>query len=97
MTNHATKHATTARPRGIMFSMTSSRKPRRSAAEKARDTASIIGNLKHEGYDPTAEEEAVHQRVTAGEITREQAIAIFRERALATDQALADAQAIKRA
>jgi hypothetical protein len=54
----------------------------RSAAEKARDTASIVGNLKHEGYVTTAEAEAVHQGVARGEITSEEAIAIFRERAL---------------
>jgi hypothetical protein len=57
-------------------------KDTRSAAEKARDTASIIGSLKHEGYVPTPEAEAVHQRVARGEITSEEAIAIFRERAL---------------
>jgi hypothetical protein len=54
----------------------------RSAAEKARDTAGIIGSLKHEGYVPTPEAEAVHQRVARGEITSEEAIASFRERAL---------------
>jgi len=54
----------------------------RSAAEKARHTASIIGSLKHEGYVPTQEAEAVHQRVARGEITSEEAIAIFRERAI---------------
>jgi hypothetical protein len=58
------------------------RKISRSAAQRARDTAGIIGSLKHEGYVPTPEAEAVHQRVARGEITTEEAIAIFRERAL---------------
>ncbi len=53
----------------------------RSAAEKARDTASIIGSLKHEGYVPTPEAEAVHQGVARGQITSEEAIKIFRDRA----------------
>jgi Antitoxin VbhA len=57
-------------------------KDTRSAAQKARDTASIIGSLKHEGYVPTPEAEAVHQLVARREITSEEAIAIFRERAL---------------
>ncbi len=58
----------------------------RSAAQRARDTAGIIGSLKHEGYVPTPEAEAVHQRVTRGEITTEEAIAIFRERAFAREE-----------
>jgi hypothetical protein len=62
--------------------MTQAPKDTRSTAEKARDTASIIGSLKHEGYMPTPEAEAVHRRVARGEITSEEAIAIFRERAL---------------
>jgi Antitoxin VbhA len=62
------------------------RKIARSAAQKARDTAGIIGSLKHEGYVPTSEAEAVHQRVARGEITTEEAIAIFRARALARDR-----------
>jgi hypothetical protein len=57
-------------------------KDNRSAAQKARDTAGIIGSLVHEGYVPTPEAEAVHQRVARGEITTEEAIVIFRERAL---------------
>ncbi len=57
----------------------------RSAAERARDTAGIIGSLRHEGYVPTPEAEAVHQRVARGEITTEEAIAIFRKRALARE------------
>jgi hypothetical protein len=62
------------------------RKISRSAAQRARDTAGITGSLKHEGYVPTPEAEAVHQRVARGEITTEEAIAIFRARALARDR-----------
>jgi hypothetical protein len=54
----------------------------RSAAERARDTAGIVGSLKHEGYVSNAEDEAIHQQVLRGEITSEEAIAIFRERGL---------------
>lgn len=54
----------------------------RSAAEKARDTAGIIGSLMHEGYVPNPENEAIHQQAERCEITTEEAIAIFRERAL---------------
>jgi Antitoxin VbhA len=57
-------------------------KDTRSAAQKARDTAGIIGSLKHEGYVPNPEDEAIHQQAERGEITSEEAIAIFRERAL---------------
>jgi hypothetical protein len=57
-------------------------KDSRSPTDKARDTAGIVGSLKHEGYVPTREAEAVHQRVARGEITSEQAIKIFRDRAL---------------
>ena len=57
-------------------------KDTRSAAQKARDTGSIIVNLKHEGYVPNPEDEAIHQRAERGEITTEEVIAIFRERAL---------------
>ena len=64
------------------------RKISRSAAQRARDTAGIIGSLKHEGYVPTPEADAVHQRVARGEITTEEAIAIFRERALAREAKL---------
>ena len=35
----------------------------------------------HEGYVPNAEDEAIHQQAERGEITTEEAIAIFRERA----------------
>jgi hypothetical protein len=56
-------------------------KDTRSAAEKARDTAGIVGSLKQEGYVTTPDAEAVHQRVARGEITSEEAIRIFRDRA----------------
>jgi hypothetical protein len=65
--------------------MSQAPKDTRSAAEKARDTAGIVGSLKHEGYVPTPEAEAVHQRVARGEITTEEAIKIFRDRALSQD------------
>jgi len=64
------------------------RKISRSAVQRTRDTAGIIGSLKHEGYVPTPDAEAVHQRVARGEITTEEAIAIFRERALAREAKL---------
>ena len=81
---------TLARPdrRYIMVRMSKPPIDHRSAAEKARDTAGIVGNLKHEGYVPTPEAEAVHQRVARGEITTEEAIKIFRERALNQDTEL---------
>ena len=86
-TMNATKPLTvTRRPtQFIIPGMNSRLKRPRSAAEKARDTGAIIGNLRHEGYAPTAEEEAVHQRVTRGELSTEQAITIFRERGLAAE------------
>jgi hypothetical protein len=56
-------------------------KDTRSAAEKARDTAGIIGSLMHEGYVPNPKDEAIHQQAERGEITTEEAIAIFRKRA----------------
>ena len=71
-----------------MGTVTKPSKDTRSAAEKARDTAGIVGNLKHEGYVPTPEAEAVHQRVARGEITTEEAIKIFRDRALNQDTEL---------
>jgi hypothetical protein len=74
--------------RYIMVRMSKPSKDTRSAAEKARDTAGIVGNLKHEGYVPTPEAEAVHQRVARGEITTEEAIKIFRDRALNQDTEL---------
>ena len=62
--------------------MSQAPKDTRTPAEKARDTAGIIGSFKHEGYVPNPEDEAVHQQAARGEITTEEAIAIFRERAL---------------
>lgn len=73
--------------------MSQAPKDTRSAAEKARDTAGIIGSLKHEGYVPNPEDEAIHQQAERGEITTEEAIAIFRERALERER---QAQARKR-
>jgi len=62
------------------------RKIDRTPTEKARDTAGIVGSLKHEGYVPNAEDEAIHQQALRGEITSEEAIAIFRERGLARER-----------
>jgi Antitoxin VbhA len=62
--------------------MSQAPKDTRTPAEKARDSAGIIGSLKHEGYVPTPETEAIHIRAERGEITTEEVIAIFRERAL---------------
>ena len=55
-------------------------KDTRSEAEKARHTRCIIGSWMHEGYVPTPEAEAVHAQVARGEITTEEAIALFAER-----------------
>lgn len=74
--------------RYIIAHMSNPSKDTRSAAEKARDTAGIVGNLKHEGYVPTPEAEAVHNQVARGEITTEEAIKIFRDRALDQDTEL---------
>ncbi len=65
--------------------MNSDRKDTRTAAERARTTASIVGSLMHEGYVVTPEAEAIHAQVERGELTTEAAIAIFRERALAME------------
>ena len=46
----------------------------------------------HEGYVPTPEAECVHAQVARGEITSEEAIAIFRERALELDRKLSQAR-----
>jgi Antitoxin VbhA len=62
--------------------MSQASKDTRSAAEKVRDTACIIGSLKHEGYIPTPETEAIHQRAERGEITTDELVEIFRQRAL---------------
>jgi hypothetical protein len=61
---------------------------RRSAAEKARDSAGMVGSLKQEGYVPTPEAEAVHRRVARWEITSEEAIRTFHDRALNQDTEL---------
>ena len=85
----ATGSTVTPKGRGYRIGpMSQAPKDTRSAAEKARDTAGIVGNLKHEGYVPTPEAEAVHQRVARGEITTEEAIKIFRDRALNQDTEL---------
>jgi hypothetical protein len=68
--------------------MSAAPKDARSAAERARDTAGIVGSLKHEGYVPSAPAEAIHAQVAAGELTIEQALGIFRERALQLDAKL---------
>jgi hypothetical protein len=68
--------------------MNQARKDTRSAVDKIRDTRGIIGSLKHEGYVPTPEAEAVHKQVALGEITTEEAIKIFGDRALSQDNAL---------
>ena len=62
--------------------MSQAPKDTRTPAEKARDTAGIIGSLKHEGYVPNPEDEATHQRAERGESTTEEVIAIFRKRSL---------------
>ena len=62
--------------------MSQAPKDTRTPAEKSRDTAGIIGSLMHEGYVPNPEDEAIHQMAERGEITTEQVITIFRERAL---------------
>jgi len=88
MDSAARSTVTPKRRRRRIASMNKAPKDSRSAAEKARDTAGIVGNLKHEGYVPTPEAEAVHQRVARGEITTEEAIKIFRDRALNQDTEL---------
>jgi len=67
-------------------------KDTRTPAEKASDTRNIIASWMHEGYVPTPEAEAVHAQVARGEITSEEAIAIFRERALELDRKLSQAK-----
>ena len=66
--------------------MSISPKDARSTAERARDTAGIIGSLKHEGYVPTPEAEAIHAQVASGVLTTSQAIEIFRQRAFGEDR-----------
>ena len=87
--DNATGSTVTPKGRGYRIgAMSQAPEDTRSAAEKARDTAGIVGSLKHEGYVPTPEAEAVHQRVARGEITTEEAIKIFRDRALNQDTEL---------
>jgi len=62
--------------------MSQAPKDTRTPAEKASDTAGIIGSFKHEGYVPNPEDEAIHRQAQRGKITTEEAVAIFRERAL---------------
>ena len=56
--------------------MSQAPKDTRSPAEKARDTAGIIGRLKHEGHVPNAEDEAIHQQAERGEMAKSQLSAI---------------------
>ena|SRR5271166_4465135 len=87
--DNATGSTVTPKGRGYrMRAMSQAPKDTRSAAQKARDTAGIVGNLKHEGYVPTPEAEAVHNQVARGEITADEAIKIFRDRALKQDKEL---------
>jgi len=80
-------------PRYRITSMSKAPKDTRTPAQKSRTTAAIVGSLVHEGYVPTPEAEAVHQRVARGELSTEEAIEIFRQRALKQD---AEAAARKR-
>ena len=52
-------------------------KDTRTPADKARDTAGIIGSFKHEGYVPNPEDEAIHQMAEQGEITTEELSKFF--------------------
>lgn len=67
-------------------------KDTRTRAQKAADTRSIVGSLIHEGYIPTPEAEAIHGQVARGEITSEEAIEIFRRRALELDRRLSQSK-----
>lgn len=71
-------------------------KDTRTPAERARDTAGIIGSFMHEGYIPNPEDEAIHQQAERGEITTEEAGAIFRERALERERKARAVAAIRR-
>jgi Antitoxin VbhA len=66
--------------------------PQRTAAERARDTSAIVGSLMHEGYQPSAQEEAIHRQVAVGELTIEEAIELFQARAITDDLVLARKQ-----
>jgi len=48
--------------------------------------------LIHEGYVPTPEAEVIHSQVSRGEITSEEAIEVFRQRALELDRKLSQVQ-----
>ena len=72
--------------RYIMAPMSKPSKDDRTLAEKVGATARIIGSLKHEGYVPNAEDEAIHQRALRGKISSAEAITIFRERGLKREQ-----------
>ena len=67
-------------------------KDTRTLAEKAADTRNIVGSLIHEGYVPIPEAEAIHSQVARGEITSEEAIEIFRQRALELDRKISQAK-----
>jgi hypothetical protein len=67
-------------------------KDARTLAQKAADTRNIVGSLIHEGYVPTPEAEAIHSQVARGEITSEEAIEIFRQRALELDRRISQAK-----
>lgn len=73
--------------------MNGAAKDTRSEAEKEWDTRRIIGSWMHEGYVPTPEAEEIHQRARRGEISSEQAIALFAQRALELDRKLSQARA----
>jgi len=72
-------------------------KDSRTPAEKALDRAAIIGSLKHEGYVQTPEAEAVHERADRGEITNDEAIEIFRQRARKLDKEIQRAGTVQSA
>jgi len=67
-------------------------KDTRTLAQKAADTRNIVGSLIHEGYVPTPEAEEIHSQVARGEITSEEAIEIFRQRALELDRKISQAK-----
>jgi len=67
-------------------------KDTRTLAQKAADTRNIVASLIHEGYVPTPEAEAIHSQVARGEITSEEAIEIFRQRALELDRKILQAE-----
>jgi len=62
--------------------MSQAPKDTRTPPKKPAIPLASSGSLMHEGYVPNPEDEAIHQRAELGEITTEQVIAIFRERAL---------------